>query len=120
MTVELRGYDPGFWGHSLANAFELVVPFLDAVEARSVVEVGAYAGDLTGELLDWAKGSGATVAAIDPSPADELVALAEERRELDLVREKSLVALQRMVTPDAVVIDGDHNYYTVSEELRIV
>jgi hypothetical protein len=120
MSTELRGYDPGFWGHSLANAAEVVLPFLDAVAAKSVVEVGAYAGDLTRELLDWAAGAGARVAAIDPSPADELVALANERAELDLIRETSLEALGRIEMPDAVVIDGDHNYYTVSEELRLV
>ncbi len=50
---------------------------LDASGARSVVEVGAYAGDLTGLLLEWAAGSGARVWAIDPSPRKPLVALAE-------------------------------------------
>jgi methyltransferase family protein len=118
--TELRGYDPGHWGHSLANAAELVLPFLDAIGARSVVEVGAYAGDLTRELLGWAATSGATVTAIDPTPEDDLVELAAEREELDLIREASLDALQRIPIPDAVVIDGDHNYYTVSEELRLV
>jgi len=118
--TELRGYDPGHWGHSLANAAELVLPFLDAIGARSVVEVGAYAGDLTRELLGWAATSGATVTAIDPTPEDELVELAAERKELELIREASLDALQRIPIPDAVVIDGDHNYYTVSEELRLV
>jgi len=118
--TELRGYDPGHWGHSLANAAELVLPFLDAIGARSVVEVGAYAGDLTRELLDWAATSGAEVKAIDPTPDDGLVALAAERPELELIREPSLDALQHVAIPDAVVIDGDHNYYTVSEELRLV
>jgi methyltransferase family protein len=117
---ELRGYDPGYWGHSLANAAEIVLPFLDAAGARSVVEVGAYAGDLTRELLDWAAASGARVAAIDPTPADELVELAAARADLELVREPSHEALGRIAVADAYVIDGDHNYYTVSEELRLI
>src|SRR5437773_8261515 len=96
MKPELRGYDPGHWGHSLANAAELVRPFLDAVEAGSVVEIGAYAGDLTRELLDWAARSGAEVTAIDPTPADGLVELAAERDELKLVREPSLEALDHI------------------------
>ncbi len=61
---------PGSWGHSFANLAELFVPCLDAVGARSVVEVGAYAGDLTRLLLEWAAMSGARVVAIDPTPQD--------------------------------------------------
>lgn len=32
---------------------EFMLPCLDAVGAKSVVEIGAYAGDLTNALLDW-------------------------------------------------------------------
>jgi Methyltransferase domain len=112
--------DPGNWGHSFVNLAELLIPCLDAVEARSVVEVGAYAGDLTRLLLEWAAGAGARVVAVDPLPQDELVELAEQRGDLELVRETSLDALGRIELPDAVVIDGDHNYYTVHEELRLI
>jgi hypothetical protein len=34
--------------------------------------VGAYAGDLTGVLADWAAGSGARVVAIDAVPQERL------------------------------------------------
>src|SRR4051812_7404211 len=84
------------------------------------MEVGAYAGDLTAVLADWGAGSGARVIAIDPAPQKRLVALAEGRRELELVRETSLAALARLEPADAVIIDGDHNYFTVSEELRLI
>ena len=112
--------DPGRWAHSLQNLAELLLPCLDAAGARSVVEVGAYAGDLTGVLVEWAAGTGARVVAIDPDPQDRLERLAEERDELELVRETSLAALPRLEPADAVVIDGDHNHYTVSEELRLI
>ena len=112
--------DPGRWGHSLQNLAELLLPCLDAAGVRSVTEVGAYAGDLTGVLADWARGAGARVTAIDPAPQERLVALARDRPELELVRATSLDALARLPRTDAVVIDGDHNYYTVSEELRLV
>jgi hypothetical protein len=85
-----------------------------------LVEVGAYAGDLTRLLADWAAANGARVAAIDPAPKPSLVAIADERPELELVRETSLVALAHVELPDAAVIDGDHNHYTVSEELRLI
>jgi len=112
--------DPDHWGTSLAQSAELMLPCLGAANARSVVEVGAFAGDLTRVLVAWAAESGARVGAIDPAPQDELVALAREHPELELIRETSLAALPRIPMPDAVVIDGDHNYYTVSEELRLI
>jgi hypothetical protein len=97
-----------------------LLPCLDAAGVRSVVEVGAYAGDLTRVLLAWAARSGARVTAIDPAPQQRLVELADAQPELELLRETSLAALPRIPLPDAVVIDGDHNYHTVSEELRII
>jgi hypothetical protein len=112
--------DPDRWGTSMAQMAEIMLPCLDAVGARSVVEVGAFAGDLTRVLVDWAAGSGATVGAIDPSPQPGLVRLAEEHPGLELIRRTSLEALPHIEPPDAVVIDGDHNYYTVSEELRLI
>jgi hypothetical protein len=112
--------DPDGWGVSMAQFNELMRPCLDAAGARSVAEVGAFAGDLTRVLLDWATGAGARVMAIDPSPQPGLVALLAEHPELELVRQTSLVALPEIPLPDAIVIDGDHNYYTVSEELRLI
>jgi SAM-dependent methyltransferase len=112
--------EPGRWGASLLNDAELLIACLDAARARSVVEVGAYAGDLTGLLLQWAARGEARVWAIDPSPQKELVALDEQRADLELVRATSHEALRTIPLPDAAIIDGDHNYYTVSEELRII
>jgi hypothetical protein len=104
----------------MAQLAELMLPCLDAAGARSVVEVGAYAGDLTRVLIDWAAGSGARVTAIDPVPQDGLVELARTHPELELIRQTSFAALPRIPLPDALVIDGDHNYHTVSEELRLI
>jgi hypothetical protein len=118
--IDPHANDPGRWGHSLQNLAEVLLPTLEAAGARSVVEVGAYAGDLTGVLVDWAAGSGARVVAIDPMPQDRLAKLADERAELELVRETSLAALPRFGEVDAVIIDGDHNHFTVSEELRTI
>jgi hypothetical protein len=112
--------DPGAWGASLVNNAELLLAALDAVHAHSVVEVGAYAGDLTRLLLLWAEPSGAAITAIDPSPQPELEALAREHPELQLVRQTSLEALDGLDPADAIVLDGDHNHYTVSEELRLI
>ncbi len=104
----------------MAQLTELLIPCLEAAGARSVVEVGAYAGDLTRVLVDWAAPRGARVTAVDPAPRPALTRLAGERPGLELVRATSLQALPQIPLPDALIVDGDHNYFTVSEELRIV
>ena len=112
--------DPARWGHSLANLGEILIGCLDARGATSVVEIGAYAGDLTRVLLDWAEKDGARVLSVEPTPHARLVELSESRDDLELVQEPSHEALRHIPLPDALIIDGDHNYYTVSEELRLI
>ena len=120
--LDLSSYaDPvGSWSTSLANVAEVLVPCLDLTGARSVAEIGAYSGDLTRLLADWAARSGARVLAIDPAPKPGLLELDEKRDEIVLVRDTSVNALPRIDSCDAVVIDGDHNWWTVSEELRLI
>ena len=50
--------DPERWGVSLAQSAEIMLPCLDAAGARSVVEVGAFAGDLTRVLVALGGGRG--------------------------------------------------------------
>lgn len=116
MTEDRYSHDPARWGASLAHSAELLLPCLDAAGARSVAEIGAYAGDLTRVLAEWARPRGATITAIDPAPQPDLEALAG----IELIRATSLDALPELTLPDAIVIDGDHNYYTVREELRLI
>jgi hypothetical protein len=118
--IEPFANDPGAWSASLVNNAEFVIGALDASQAKSVGEVGAYAGDLTRLLLRWARETGGRVAAIDPSPQPELEQLEAERPELELMRQTSIEAFQTMEIPEAMILDGDHNYYTVSEELRLL
>ena len=124
MTLERLDIDPYYndpvaGHHSLRNLAELMIPCLDAVGARSVIEVGAYAGDLTG---CWPSGRGDRRAGVGrgPSLSPSSWSSPSERPELELIRETSLEALPRIPMPDVVIIDGDHNYYTVSEELRLI
>jgi hypothetical protein len=116
VTPDPYRHDPARWGASLAHSAELLLPCLDAAGARSVVEIGAYAGDLTRVLVAWAAAHGATVTAVDPAPQPDLEAL----EGVELIRRTSFDALPEIALPDAIVIDGDHNYFTVREELRLI
>ena len=112
--------NPDEAGYSLGNLAEIWGPCLDAAGVRSVAEIGAERGRLTQELLRWAAESGAKVTAIEPEPLDDLLELLDEYPGLELIQETSHEALMHMPIPDAVVLDGDHNYYTLSEELRLL
>jgi hypothetical protein len=111
--------DPDENAASIVNAAELVFGALDAAGARSVAEVGAFHGKSTRELLGWARAGGARVVAIDPTPEPALRELAGERDDLELIEATSLEALAEL-DMDAVILDGDHNYFTLSEELRLI
>jgi hypothetical protein len=116
-----RVRDPNQWGYSLSNVREILIACLEARGARSVLEIGSYEGELTADLLDWAEGSGARIAGMDPMPPEKLKELAAARPELELIERTSLDYLATIeALPDAIVIDGDHNYYTLKGELEAI
>jgi hypothetical protein len=106
---------------TLANLSEILFGVLEAARVRSVVEIGAEHGLFTEHLIAWmAKTGGHRVSAIDPAPRERLQELAKKHPELELIVETSHAALPALDLPDAVIVDGDHNYFTVSEELRLI
>jgi Methyltransferase domain len=120
LDIDPYANDPNRWGVSLITLAEIILACLDAAAPRSIVEVGAYAGDLTELLVDWARGRQARVWAIDPEPQPRLVELAKTRPGLELVQAPSPGALREIPPVEAAILDGDHNYWTVSEELSLI
>lgn len=98
---------------------QIVRPVLSAARAKTVVEVGAAQGLHTTRLVEWAAANGAKLHAIDPKPTFDVEDL--KRRFPDsfvMHRLPSLEALPLIPDPDVALIDGDHNWYTVVNELR--
>lgn len=118
--LDPAAHDRGAWGASLLYNAELVMKVLDVAGGASVTEVGALDGDLTLLLVLWANRSGGQIIVVDPSPHPDLEVLARDNTELCLIRETSHIALTHAPLSDTIILDGDHNYYTVSEELRII
>jgi hypothetical protein len=114
------GGAPKEWDFTLLPFARILLSLLDVVAPGVVIEVGADRGDFTRELLDWADGAGAKITAVDPEPAPELLELAERRPELSLVREPSPEALREVAPAQAIFLDGDHNYFTLSSELSLI
>ena len=112
--------DPDENAASLSNLAEVLFGCLDAIGAKTVVEIGAFHGKSTNEMLAWAERAGAKVIAVDPEPQPDLRGIAAAHPELELVEATSHAALPGLPDTDAIIIDGDHNYFTLSEELRLI
>jgi hypothetical protein len=98
-----------------------VLPLLEALEPTRIVEVGVARGDQTRKLLGWAAAHGATVHGIDPEPAFEVHAEAPTLAgSFVLHRELSLSALPAVAPAGVILLDGDHNWYTMFNELRAI
>ncbi len=101
--------------HSLAEFERLLHACFDITAARTFVEIGSELGGFTRELVDRAS----SLTTIDPEPAPAVVALARERGDvLRLLCDRSPGSLAEVGAADAWVIDGDHNYWTVRQEIE--
>jgi methyltransferase family protein len=100
----------------------VIRPLLEAVSPRVIVEVGALEAGTTVKLLDFAASrADCVVHSIDPAPSEAFDLEGLEKRYGDRLvfhPTLSLEALPRIDGADAVLIDGDHNWYTVYNELR--
>ncbi|MBK5289953.1 MAG: class I SAM-dependent methyltransferase [Acidimicrobiia bacterium] len=97
-----------------------IAPILHAAGARRVVEIGALRGETTIKMLDDL-GPDAELHVIDPVPDFDP---REHERAFPgryvFHEALSLEVLPTLPPMDAALIDGDHNWYTVYHELRLL
>ncbi len=118
MSPENNEPDAIQWGYSLENIAEIMHPCLEARGTRSLLEIGSFAGELTESLLEWGTPRGVEVSTVEPLPPEELRAVASRHPELTLIEDTGVGALAGLESlPDTVIIDGDHNYFTLTSEL---
>ncbi len=99
----------------------IVEPLLSMLSAKTIVEIGSESGHSTRRLLSFCKTQGAVLHAIDPAPKFDVEQWPQEYGDhLVLHRDLSLRALPQIEGYDAILIDGDHNWYTVYHELKLV
>jgi hypothetical protein len=91
----------------------------DIVAPRVIVEVGSLGGFNSENLLAYCRANGSAFHVVDPTPIDP----AEIRRILGEVgtfhQAISLDVLDRL-PGDLILLDGDHNWFTVFHELRAI
>ncbi|MGJ4925556.1 CmcI family methyltransferase [Bradyrhizobium sp. HKCCYLS2038] len=99
----------------------VVKPILQAIDARRVIEIGAGDGRNSRYLAGWAKTAEARVEIVDPEPCFDMEGLRDRFPDaIGLHRRPSLEVLADLLPADAVLIDGDHNWYTVHHELQAI
>src|SRR4051812_4631958 len=98
----------------------VIAPVLDASGARRIVEIGALRGENTVLMLEHL-GAECELHVIDPLPAFDP---AEHESAFPgryvFHRDISHNVLPALPPMDAALIDGDHNWYTVVNELRML
>jgi GT2 family glycosyltransferase len=116
----MTGAEGGIAEANMHWFFKLLInPLLEALAPRTIVEIGVEVGAVSAPLLRWAQANGAVLHAIDPDPALSVERLeAQFGEQLRFHRRKSLEVLEGIADVDLALIDGDHNWYTVINELR--
>src|SRR5262245_44702341 len=100
---------------------EVVEPLIEALGPRRILEIGADTGATTRALLAWAESHGAVVHAIDPKPNFDVERVKGQYRDAFVFHTAlSLDVLPTLEPVDFALIDGDHNWYTVLNELRLL
>lgn len=99
----------------------IIKPIIERIDANYIVEIGSDTGINTKNILEYCVDHNGHMTAIDPLPkfdVDEVKAKYGNRFEIYL--ELSLSRLPLLNDYDVILIDGDHNWYTVYNELKII
>ena len=106
--------------YSLACVKEFFFSVVAASGARSVCEIGSQGGIFSQELRRlYDEGHIDRLTFVDPSPSATVASLADGGN-CRVVAGLSLDVLGGLEPHDLYVVDGDHNYHTVSNELRLI
>jgi hypothetical protein len=88
---------------------------------KKLVEIGAHSGANTVKLLEYCSKTNGKLFVIDPKPLFDANTLTSQYgSELYLIKNLSLNVLPFLADYDAVLLDGDHNWYTVYHELKMI
>jgi hypothetical protein len=104
----------------MGNFWRTVIrPLLEALERPAIVEIGALYGSVTFKLLELVSERGGVVHVVEPEPRFDVAAASERFGDCFRFHQaRSHDVLDEIESADAVLIDGDHNWYTVHGELK--
>lgn len=106
--------------HSMSEFAELILDGFDIVGACNIAEIGAEFGGMSQHLADYAAEKGGHFTSIDPAPQPEFMAWLAANHRVTHIPALSIGAIPQLSDVDVWVIDGDHNWYTVYNELKAI
>lgn len=97
---------------------DVIGPVIEALSPKNITEIGADTGINTRNILDYCLENDARLTSIDPKPSYDMQAFHQLYGEHYFpVQKMSLDAIKGIDQCDLMLIDGDHNWYTVFSEL---
>ncbi len=100
---------------------QVILPLVEAVGGKRVLEIGAEYGLSTQALVNFARRVGGHLHCIDPAPIFDVEEFeAQHGGLLSFYKDTSLNAIPTVPEVDVVLVDGDHNWYTVYNELKLI
>lgn len=99
----------------------VILPILNIVEPKNIVEIGSDTGLNTKNILNYCLKNDAYLTSIDPAHQLNLKLLNEQYgKHFKIFEDLSLNVLPHLDNYEVILIDGDHNWYTVFNELKII
>jgi len=102
---------------SLREFQSIIEPVLAAATPRRICEIGVDKGVFTSFLVDFCRNHDCHYSGIDPTLPETLTKGPQDDH-VTFIKSTSLDALSQLPSQDVYFVDGDHNYYTVLNELR--
>ena len=106
--------------HSMSEFSEIIIPSLAIAGATEIAEIGAEFGGMSAVLADYAAAEGGRLSSVDPCPKAEFLNWVAGQPHVRHIAKPSLEAIEGLANVDAWTIDGDHNWYTVYNELKLI
>jgi len=99
----------------------LIRPTLSMIHVKDILEIGTESGKNTNNLLGYCRENNATLYSVDPVPGFDVESFKREGGgHFQFFQSLSLNAIPLVDRFDLVLIDGDHNWYTVYHELKLI
>ncbi|WP_019421440.1 class I SAM-dependent methyltransferase [Paenibacillus sp. OSY-SE] len=100
---------------------KIILPLLQMYGVKKIVEIGAENGWNTSHLLQYCRAVNGELFVIDPSPRFDVQEYKRLfHKEFHMMMDYSLEILPHLRQYDSILIDGDHNWYTVYHELKLI
>ncbi len=99
----------------------IIRPMVDAIHGRNILEIGAEYGRSTHVLLNYVRDVGGHLHCIDPAPVFDVEDFKRANADvMTFYQDLSLEVLPGITGIDVALVDGDHNWYTVYNELKAI